>query len=167
MQIKLNDLYLYPLNAEEFSLWINDLPQLEKNLNSTYCAEKVDGILKDVILSQLILGLSDSPNNWNWYTCWFLIRKSDKKIIGILSFKGIPNSNGEVNIGYALAEEFRHKGYMTQAVLAICKWAKQHKEVKSIIAETKTDNYSSQKLLKRCGFEQYESCSASLKFRQK
>ena len=153
MKIDLKDFYLYPLNAEELSL-------------CTYCLEKIDELLKNTIQSQLILGLSDSPQNWKWYTCWFIINISENKIIGILSFKGRPNYNGEINIGYALSEKFRKKGYMTRTVMAICSWLKQFNEVKSIIAETKIDNYSSQDLLKRCGFNQFKTYSNYIIYRK-
>lgn len=164
MTIELNDLYLYPLNSEELSLWLNNLSLLEKNLGCKYCAEPLKGLFRDVVQSQLILGLSELPENWNWYTNWFLIRKSDKKIIGLLFFKGKPNEKQEVEIGYGLGKEFENQGYMTKALSGICIWANNQPGVKQIIAETKIDNYKSQKLLRRCGFEPFKQSETSICF---
>ena len=95
-----NGLYLYPLSLEELSLWLNNLTELENKLNCTYFAEPIEGLLKDSIQSQLILGMSDVSQNWVWYTYWFLIREADNKIIGFLSFKGCPaQDSGSIEIG--------------------------------------------------------------------
>ncbi len=162
MLLEFDDLLLYTLNAEELSLWINDLPELEKKLNGQYCAEPMEGIFREVVQSQLILAMADTAENWLWYTFWFLIRKSDRKIIGSLVFKGKPGDNaGDVEIGYGLGKEFEHKGYMTKAVNALCDWAKKQSGVKRIIAETDLDGLPSQRLLQRCGFSLFKKDTAS------
>lgn len=161
--IETDELTLYPLNAEELSLWVNDLPGLEKKLGWHYCAEPMEGIFKDVVQAQLIQAMADSPDNWLWYTFWFLIRKSDRKIIGSLVFKGSPvNNAGDVEIGYGLGVEFEHKGYMTKAVKLLCDWAKKQSGVKRIIAETDIDGQASQRLLQRCGFSLFKKDSVSM-----
>ena len=110
-------LYLYPLSSEELSLWLDNLPELEQKLNCTYCAEPLEGILRDSVTSQFILGIAEVLPNWIWYTYWFLIRETDNKIIGFLSFKGKPEKDtGSIEIGYSLGKEFEHNGYMTKAV---------------------------------------------------
>lgn len=165
MKIELNDIYLYPLASEELSLLINDLSELEKKLSCKYSAEPITDILKNVIQSQLILGLTDSEENWKWHTCWLIIRNSDKQILGLIFFKNNPNNNNEVEIGYGLGKDFEHNGYMTQSVTAICNWALKESGIKHIIAETKKDNYKSQNLLKRCGFYKYRETEYSIIFK--
>lgn len=165
MTIEIEDLLIYPLNSDELSLWLNDIPALEAQLKCTYSIFDVDGIFKEVVYSQLIMGLSEPQENWQWYTYWFIIRKSDRRVIGIICFKGKPTFDGIVEVGYALGKEFEHKGYMTKALTAFCNYAKQYANVKSIIAETRTDNYASQRLLKRCCFEQYKQTPDSIWFR--
>ena len=160
-----NGLYLYPLSSEELSLWLDNLPELENKLNCTYCAESIEGILKDSIQSQFILGMSDVIPNWIWYTYWFLIRETDNKIIGFLSFKGKPEQDtGSIEIGYSLGKDFEHKGYMTKAVNVLCNMAEQYSEVKKIKALTLTDNIASQKLLIRCGFKKFSETPSSILF---
>ena len=160
-----NGLYLYPLSLEELSLWLNNQAELEKSLNYSYCAEPIEGILRDSIQSQLILGMSDVVPNWVWYTCWFLIRETDNKIIGFLSFKGKPDQDsGSIEIGYSLGKDFEHNGYMTKAVDTLCRFAEQYSEVKKIKALTLIDNIASQKLLIRCGFRKFSETPSSVLF---
>ncbi len=160
-----NGLYLYPLSSEELSIWLNNQSELEKSLNCSYCAETIEGILKDSIQSQLILGMADVVPNWVWYTYWFLIRETDNKIIGFLSFKGKPDQDsGSIEIGYSLGKDFEHNGYMTKAVDTLCSFAEQYPEVKKIKALTLTDNTASQKLLIRCGFRKFSETPSSVLF---
>ena len=166
MKINIDDgLFLYPLSSEELSLWLNNIPELEKKLNCNYCAEPLEGILKDSIQSQFILGMSENIPNWIWYTYWFLIRETDNKIIGFLSFKGKPTKDtGKIEIGYSLGKDFEHKGYMTKAVMSLCNLAEQYPEVKKINALTLTENTASQRLLIRCGFRKFSETPSSLLF---
>lgn len=160
-----NGLYLYPLSSEELSLWLNNLPELENKLNCIYCAEPIEGILRDSIMSQFILGMAEVLPNWIWYTYWFLIRETDNKIIGFLSFKGKPDKDsGKIEIGYSLGKEFEHNGYMTKAVKTLCNMAEEYPEVKKINALTLTDNIASQKLLIRCGFKKFSETPSSFLF---
>lgn len=68
----------------------------------------------------------------------------------------MPNNDGEVETGYGLGKEYRHKGYRTEAVTAMCHWAFQQKSVTKVIAETDLNGTASQKILLRCGFKEYQ-----------
>ncbi|MCD8184011.1 MAG: GNAT family N-acetyltransferase [Bacteroides sp.] len=92
------------------------------------------------------------PNNFLWHSFWFLIRKTDRVVVGSADFKGLPNKAKEVEIGYGLGKSFEHNGYMTEAVKAMCRWALQQKEVLHVIAETDIDGFASQRILQKCGF---------------
>lgn len=166
MKIDLNELEIYPLSSEELSLWINSPSELEEKLGCVYCGEPVTRLLSNIAQLQLILGMSKPLNFWFWYTFWFLIRKVDRKVLGVLHFKGKPDLlKGEVEIGYSLGKSFKHKGYMTRAVQALCDWAKNKENVRRIVAETAVDNLLSQRLLKRCGFVKCSQTETSFWFK--
>ncbi len=55
-----------------------------------------------------------------WHTFWFLIRKTDRIVVGSVVFKDVSGTKQEVEIGYGLGKEFEHNGYMTEAVQAMC-----------------------------------------------
>lgn len=97
-----------------------------------------------------------NPDDYLWYTFWFLIRKTDRIVVGSVVFKDVSGTKQEVEIGYGLGKEFEHNGYMTEAVQVLCEWAMEQKSVTHIIAETDLDGFASQCILQRCDFAEYK-----------
>ena len=151
MFISTERLELILLDAHQMRLWLNDLPKLEKELNCSYKGEALEGLFHKIVEGQTFL-TERNENEYYWHSFWFLVRKSDRAVIGSADFKTGPNEKGEVEIGYGLSKEFEHNGYMTEAVRAMCLWAKAQSGVSHVIAETYLDNAPSQNILKRCGF---------------
>ena len=151
MLINTERLELIPLDARQMWLWLNDLPTLEKELNCSYKGEELEGIFLKIVEGQAVL-TEKNADQYYWHSFWFLVRKSDRVVVGSADFKAGPNEKGEVEIGYGLSKEFEHNGYMTEAVRAMCLWAKAQSKVSHVIAETYLDNAPSQNILKRCGF---------------
>jgi len=73
-------------------------------------------------------------------------------MVGDICMCGEPNAEGEVEIGYGTYDEFRPKGFMTEVVTGIIKWAVAQPIVKSITASTDKTNAASFKVLKKNGF---------------
>lgn len=63
---------------------------------------------------------------------------------------------GEVEIGYMLHKEYWGKGYATEVVTALLKWAKENISADYIIGFTTFDNLASQRVLQKCGMEFYK-----------
>lgn len=154
MIIETERLQLVPLTPKNINLWISDIKRLEEELNCKYLAEPMEGFFKEIVKGQAKIANED-PENYLWHSFWFLIRKTDRAVVGSLDFKNIPDSMGEVEIGYGLGKNFEKNGYMTEGVKAICEWALNNDNVKYVIAETENDGNASQNILKRCGFKQY------------
>ena len=153
MKINTERLELVALDARQMSLWLGDLIQLEKELNCTYKAEVLEGDFLRIVEGQAKL-TEENAAEYYWHSFWFMIRKGDRTVVGSADFKKGPNEKGEVEIGYGLGKEFEHNGYMTEAVKAMCDWAKHQPKVNSVIAETLLDNQPSQNVLTRCGFKE-------------
>lgn len=155
MIIETDRLYLTPLTARQLRLWVEALPFLEKELNCRYCAEPMEGPFLAIVKGQLEITVNDETN-YLYHSFWFLIRKSDRVVVGSADFKDVPNKDGEVEIGYGVGKDFEHNGYMTEAVQAMCKWAMAQNNIAHVIAETEIDRPQSQNILKRCGFTLYK-----------
>ena len=112
-------------------------------------ASEQDEELK-IAYTEMLEGCLRHPDQWDWYAIW-LIEKTDGTHVGDLCFKGL-RENGIAEIGYGILEEYRRQGYATEAVQAACRWAFRHAEVKSLEAETETENAASQRVLEKCGF---------------
>lgn len=144
-------LFLVPLPYRELSLWIEDLPALEKELGCLYKAEPMEGMFLEIVRSQAAITKKD-PDHYLFHSFWFLIRKEDHVVVGSADFKDLPNEKGEVEIGYGLGKEFEHQGYMSEAVEMLCRWALQQEKISAIIAETDPEGWASQQVLERCHF---------------
>lgn len=154
MIIETERLELILLTANQLKLWIEDIHSLERELNCSYRAELMEGFFLEIVKNQYEITIGDFEN-YLWHSFFLLIRKEDRVVVGSADFKDIPNENAEVEIGYGLGKEFEHKGYMTEAVKAMCKLALKQNGVENIIAETDLDGFASQRILERVGFKKY------------
>ncbi|MGR5994201.1 GNAT family N-acetyltransferase [Bacillus cereus] len=80
---------------------------------------------------------------------WYVFRKEDDSVLGDIGFKGKPNEDQTVEIGYGFIEKYWNQGYATEAVKELIDWAFKTGEVETIIAETLIDNYSSMRVLEK------------------
>ncbi len=155
MRIESERLRLLALTARQLQLWVENTPALEDELGCRYGGEPLDGVFLDIVKGQVAKTEADEAH-YPYHSFWWIIRKADRMVVGSADFKGVPNADGEVEIGYGLGQAHRHKGYMTEAVHAMCRWALAQPGVTRVIAETERDNPPSQNVLKRCGFSLYE-----------
>jgi len=142
------------LTLSQLRLWTNNISILETELDCK-CDGSISGWFLNIVNGQIKI-IENDPENYMYHSFWFIIRKSDKKVVGSMDFKNIPNELGEVEIGYGLASKYEHNGYMTEAIKAFCEMALNNKKIKTVIAETEIENISSQEVLERCGFRKYK-----------
>jgi RimJ/RimL family protein N-acetyltransferase len=96
---------------------------------------------------------------YRWYTNWQITLKEEDIVVGSACFKGEPDEDNQVEIGYGTDYRFRNQGYMTEAVKAMCEWAFSQPGVEAVIAETYSDNQASHRVLEKCGMSRFEhSC---------
>lgn len=154
MKIETKRLELIALTPEQLGLWISDISRLEEELGCSYQAEPVEGVFREILSGQLRRAEAD-PGNYMWHSFWLMVRKADRVVVGSADFKDVPDTRGEVEIGYGLGPAFEHNGYMTEAVRAMCGWAEAREGVRHVIAETDLDGEASKRVLRRCGFLEY------------
>ncbi len=90
------------------------------------------------------------PDKREWYAPW-MIELKEGTHVGELCFMG-PPSEGAVEIGYGISEEYRNRGYASEAVKAVSAWALDRPEIAAVEAETDPENRASQKVLAKAGF---------------
>lgn len=56
------------------------------------------------------------------FDSWVFINKEDNRIVGDGGFKGSPDENGIIDMGYAIVETERRKGLALEAASALLKW---------------------------------------------
>lgn len=63
-----------------------------------------------------------------------------------------PQSVADVEVGYAVLDDFQRRGYVTEAVRAFLPWVFSHANVESICAQTYPHLAGSIGVLRKCGF---------------
>ena len=99
-------------------------------------------------LEKLKTGESES----GWLT-YLSIHKADITLIGSCGYKGQPNENKVVEIGYEIKTEYRNRGLATELTKALVINAFNFESVNSIQAHTQAEVNASTKVLTKCGFQ--------------
>ena len=87
----------------------------------------------------------------DWLRLWQFCRLTDGVVVGGACFKGKPDENGRVEIGYGIAPEHQRLGYATEAIAALVCWAKQQCGVRAVTAEIDEGNLASQRVAEHAG----------------
>ncbi len=160
-------LRVIPLTLEQFGFLITDKAELERRLGL-----RPSGILLDSHTHEAMCGLYQEgkhhAENYFWYTYWMIVQIRDAMSVGGLCFMREPDDAGRVEVGYGIDAPYRNQGYMTEALLAVCNWAKHQQNVSMMVAETEIENPASARVLEKCGFfaEKTEGQSAQLFYRR-
>ncbi|MCP4200567.1 MAG: GNAT family N-acetyltransferase [bacterium] len=95
-----------------------------------------------------------NPDAIGWGMWYFLRRDSDGELVAVGNggFKGRPDPDGSVEIGYSVLEAHQRQGYASEAVRALVGWAFGHSQVKRVLAHTLPDSQRSIRVLEKCGF---------------
>lgn len=144
-------LTIFPLTTDQFDLLLQDKECLERSLGLRPSGIPLDTHTHEA-MSGLLLEAKSHPKNYFWYTYWIIILRADAVAVGGLCFMQEPDAAGEVEIGYGIDPLFQNCGYMTEALLAVCSWAKERYDVRTITAGTETNNTASQRVLQKSGF---------------
>lgn len=83
---------------------------------------------------------------------WLITRRGDGAVVGDCGWRGGPDVNGDVEIGYGLARPSRGQGIGTEAVGALVEWVIAQRNVRRVVAEVLVGNTPSRRLLERLGF---------------
>jgi len=86
-----------------------------------------------------------------WYTYWLAITQEQPRGIGCLGFKGVPDDEGAVEIGYGIAQAAQGLGYGTEAVRALIDWAFSFQTCRAVWGDPLKTNVASNRLLQACG----------------
>lgn len=156
MKLETERLILVPLSIENFKLYLEDRKKMEENLGVVVTGEKTSPTKKKIFQKPYEKAKKDEANHL-WHTHWQVILKEENRIVCGITFKGIPNEAGEVEIGYGTREGYKNKGYMTETVTRLVRWTLEQKEVDSVVAETNKSNIPSQKVLEKSGFKRFHA----------
>jgi RimJ/RimL family protein N-acetyltransferase len=112
--------------------------------------------IKKLLYGIIIPNVTQKNKDPFFNSMWLAIEKRFLVSVGSLIFKGSPDKEGMVEIGYGANEEYRDRGYITEAVEALCSAAFETGRVNRIIAETAKDNVPSFSVLEKNNFTKFK-----------
>lgn len=133
--IKSERLLLAPLSHEEMQAIV--LKERDPIMKQAYC--------------EMLEAMRSLPGREEWATNWRICLQTGQ-IIGGACFRGEADAEGAVEIGYGIDEPHRGRGYATEAVGALARWALKQPDVCCVWAQTEQENAASQRVLTNNGF---------------
>jgi ribosomal-protein-alanine N-acetyltransferase len=102
------------------------------------------------LLSYYDYQLREDPTMIGW-GLWLIMHTQERIVFGSAGFKGKPDEDGEIEIGYGISPNYRRQGYTFEAASALRDWAFAHPEVQRLNAECLPDNAGSARILQKLG----------------
>ena len=145
--IETERLILKPLTYEQLLKYVKCDNSLENELGLNATSRVISPALKEAFEEKILPNVADTTKDYLYSTLWTIILKDAKRMVGDICIVGEPNLKGEIEIGYGTYDEFREKGFMTEAVGGMIAWAKLQSKIFSIIASTEKENIASFSIL--------------------
>ncbi len=83
-----------------------------------------------------------------------LILAETRTYVGYFNFHGPPSSEGWVEMGYSILPEYQRRGYATEAVVRMMRWARDEHGVEVFRASISPDNEPSLRMIEKLGFSE-------------
>jgi [ribosomal protein S5]-alanine N-acetyltransferase len=159
-------LTLIPLTLAQLKSGLDSIKDLSLDLEIPLVESLFDGKVHRAVTMKVDKMTKADQKLHLWYTYWLIVVDEENIGIGMVGYKGIPNEKGAVEIGYGIDPFFQRRGYMSEAVEAMVKWAFLHPECRLITATSVlVDNFASQKVLLRNRFVEIGQDEKGINFR--
>jgi RimJ/RimL family protein N-acetyltransferase len=98
--------------------------------------------------------LEEAPNGGDWWLHFIVLRDTPegRTLIGTAGYKGPPDPEGTVEVGYGIVRDRHRRGYATETVRGLLANAFARSAVRRVIAETLPELVGSIGVLRKCGF---------------
>lgn len=164
-EIQTERLNLIALTADQLHLLLDAPEQLEQQLGFPISRENVADPVRRAIGMKLAKMAVAAKVLHPWHTYWLVV-VAGRYGAGLAGFKGAPDKDGVVEIGYGIDPAYRNQGYTTEAVQALIAWAFQDPSCCSVIApNTRKDNPASNRVLAKVGMRVYDEADDALSWK--
>ena len=134
MLIETNRLRLIPVTRYLWTHVMEDKNGEKFTLNSEWPTQDIKSLI-----SMYLDDLDENPELLGW-AFWVITLKNNGLIVGDGGFKGIPDENGEIEIGYGITHSYQNQGYATEAAQGLIQWGFSHKNAVKIKADCLLEN---------------------------
>ncbi len=155
--IETERLQIIGLKPAELEYYLRGNGQFEKLFNLRDTGRIVSGDVRERVERIILPKLRKMKGqDYLYSTFWVVVEKATSIIVAELGFKGIPDKNGIIEIGYGTMPSQRGRGIMTEAVGGMMQWAKTNPGIHFIYGETNINNLASIRVLEKNGFESFD-----------
>ncbi len=148
LHLQTGRLTLVPFTLERVRAAVYDRAALARLLNAHVPDEWPNPDLGEILPMILEARLKD-PAEAAWSA--LILHTADRALIGDIGFKGGPDAEGTVEIGYGIIPSYRGQGYASEAAQAMIAWAFAQPGVRRVTAECLADNAGSIRVLEKVG----------------
>ncbi|WP_345237523.1 GNAT family N-acetyltransferase [Hymenobacter saemangeumensis] len=96
--------------------------------------------------------MTDPAQNYLFNTVWVAVAQAENLMVAAICFRGEPNEQGEVEIGYETFAPFLNRGFITESIAALSHWALAQPKTRAVLAVTAADNAASHRALPKNDF---------------
>lgn len=149
-------LTLTPLTLDQVRLHIAGGTLLEEALGVRPGYREVTEPLLSIIRAFTIPFLQNPARQPIYDTIWVALDRELNQLVADAKFKGAPDEEQTVELGYGTYPAFQRRGYMTEIVAGLTVWALSQPGIHRVTAETALTNTASQYVLLKNGFTMFE-----------
>jgi RimJ/RimL family protein N-acetyltransferase len=165
-EIQTERLNLLALRPDQLRLILDDPGRLEQELGLPISRANDSQPVRRAIGLKLDKMSGLATERHPWYTYWLVVVKAGPYGAGMAGFKGEPDQDGTVEIGYGIDPGYRNQGYTTEAARALIAWAFAHPACRAVIAPgTQKDNPASNRVLAKLDMHVYAETGETLSWR--
>jgi len=122
-----------------------------QSYEATFGVKVMDGYIEfPDALNYMLSQLKSAGVDLTW-GAYLYIHRADNALIGMGGYKGAPDTQGMVEIGYGVAPAYRGQGYATEAARGLTDAAFQDERVGKVWAHTLAEINASAQVLTKCG----------------
>ena len=140
-------------NARDFILALMENVELFERRSGLRAADGLrDFFVSGEISPAWVEKLRESAPVDVWLHGYWLLERESETAVGAVGFKGPPDADGMVEIGYGVVPSREGRGYATEAAAAVVAFAFEQPDVKTVRAHTLPARNASTRVLLKCGF---------------
>lgn len=151
IQLETPRLTLVAFTPAQLESYVSNLPGLSNELGILLLGNPGQPAVARAISLKLDDMKTLGQTGWLWVTYWLIILRQERVGVGLAGFKGPPDAQGQVEMGYGIDTDYQNKGYMTEAVRCLAGWAFQQPGCRAVNAEVMLRNKASVRVLQKLG----------------
>lgn len=144
--------YLIPMTVEDLEDQLTDPGRTARRYELQGALEAPDEHMTKILEIKL-MKMKETPELAIFSTYFLIVAVEGHEILGTIGYKGAPDEEGTIEVGYGIRRGFREKGYMTDALKAFTAFGLTLPGAKKIIACTNKDNAASIRVLEKSGYK--------------